>query len=74
MPYYISLMNRQQLFIISYDKGKIASVDKYCMRDRGIPNDPQEVRVLLFIACTAGREDYSGLHIPDGDYQHYIMQ
>ena len=44
------------------------------MRDRGIPNDPQEVRVLLFIACTAGREDYSGLHIPDGDYQQYIMQ
>ena len=74
LPYYISLMNRQPLFIISYDKGQIVLVEKYCMRDRGIPYDQQNVRVPLFIARTAGTNNYFGLRIPDGDYLYYIMQ
>ena len=67
-------MNRQPLFIISYDKGKIVLVEKYCMRDREIPYDQQNVRVPLFIARTAGTNNYFGLRIPDGDYLYYIMQ
>ena len=74
LPYYISMVNRQPLFIINYDKGKIAMVEKYCFRDRNIHYNPQEIRIPLFIARTLGRENYSGLRIPDGDYLHYMMQ
>ena len=44
------------------------------MRDRGIPYELEDVRTPLFIACTAGRDDYTGLRIPNGDYLHYLMQ
>ena len=74
LPYYISLMNRQPLYIINYDKGKIRMVEKYCLRDRKINYNPQKIRIPLFIARTLGRENYSGLRIPDGDYLHFIMQ
>ena len=44
------------------------------MHERGIPYDLEEGRTPLFIAYTAGRDDYTGLRIPNGDYLHYIMQ
>ena len=74
LPYYLSLMNRMPLSLLTYHKGIITSVRRFCMRDRGIPYDLEEVRTPLFIACTAGRDDYTGLRIPNGDYPHYIMQ
>ena len=74
LPYYLSLMNRMPLSLLTYHKGIITSVRRFCMRDRGIPYDLEEVRTPLFIACTAGRDDYTGLRIPNGDYLHYIMQ
>ena len=74
LPYYISLQNKQPLFIVYYDRNEIVSIKKYCMKDRKIEYQSEDVRIPIFIACSLNKEDYCGLRSTKGDYLYYIKQ